>query len=197
MALARKIDDIEFYFVPNQQFIICATYPNYEKFLPFFEKKDSDLSMDTCTVNGVQSPLQNDDWVEQRLDYTKWIESVFKKLDAPISKVYKAENNITAWTVDYADGGWQAGHFHSTDRMHQQNKRFITTVLFFDKIEPTIDNNWNGCLYTVLQNPEGYTYDHKFHPTPGKVIIMDDRVWHGTYPTQERRRVFVSDFEID
>jgi hypothetical protein len=26
---------------------------------------------------------------------------------------------------------------------------------------------------------------------------MDDRVWHGTYPTEDNRRVFVSDFDVD
>jgi hypothetical protein len=69
--------------------------------------------------------------------------------------------------------------------------------MFFDDINPTRDNRWNGCLYTLLQNPYGYTYDHKFHPKAGQVIIMDDRVWHGTYPTEDNRRVFVSDFDVD
>jgi len=51
-------------------------------------------------------------------------------------------------------------------------------------------------MYTIMQNQYGYTYDHKFHPAPGRVVVMDDRVWHGAYPTEDNRRCLVWDFDI-
>ena len=76
------------------------------------------------------------------------------------------------------------------------NRRFATSVMLFDNITPTKQNQFNGCMYTVMQNQYGYTYDHKFHPTPGRVVVMDDRVWHGAYPTEDNRRCLVWDFDI-
>jgi len=197
MALMKNIEGIEFYAVPNQQWVVCAEYPDYEELLPFFDFTGVDISERTATVNGVQRPIANNEWTEQREKYTAWLQEVFETLQLPISNITPRQDDYPSWTVNYFADGWQAGHFHSTDKMGQQNKRFISTVMFFDHIEPTRDNRWNGCLYTLLQNQFGYTYDHKFHPSPGRVVIMDDRVWHGTYPTTDNRRVFVSDFDID
>ena len=81
--------------------------------------------------------------------------------------------------------------------MTQQNKRFASSVMLFDHITPSKTNQFNGCMYTIMQNQFGYTYDHKFHPTPGRVVVMDDRVWHGAYPTEDNRRCLVWDFDID
>lgn len=197
MALMKNIEGIEFYAVPNQQWVVCAEYPDYEELLPFFDFTGVDISERTATVNGVQRPIANDEWAKQREKYIAWLQEVFETLQLPISNTTPRQDDYPSWTVNYFADGWQAGHFHSTDKMGQQNKRFISTVMFFDHIEPTRDNRWNGCLYTLLQNQFGYTYDHKFHPAPGRVVIMDDRVWHGTYPTTDNRRVFVSDFDID
>lgn len=197
MALMKNIEGIEFYAVPNQQWVVCAEYPDYEELLPFFDFTGVDISERTATVNGVQRPIANDEWAKQREKYIAWLQEVFETLQLPISNITPRQDDYPSWTVNYFADGWQAGHFHSTDKMGQQNKRFISTVMFFDHIEPTRDNRWNGCLYTLLQNQFGYTYDHKFHPAPGRVVIMDDRVWHGTYPTTDNRRVFVSDFDID
>ena len=85
--------------------------------------------------------------------------------------------------------------FHSTEKYKQENKRFASSVMFFDSLQPTKDNPFNGFFYTILQDPNGYTYDHKFHPSP-KVVVMDDRVWHGAYPTEDMRRCLVWDFDI-
>tara|TARA_A100001388_G_scaffold231988_1_gene184478 strand:- start:2991 stop:3599 length:609 start_codon:yes stop_codon:yes gene_type:complete len=202
MSLLRKTNGLEFYAVPNQQWVVCAEYPHYEELLPFFDFTGVDVSESTATVNGIQRPIANEEWTEQRKKYIAWMLEVFHTLQIPITSIKERQSKDqsgwnSSWTVNYFGGGWQAGHFHSTDRMGQQNKRFISTVMFFDNIEPTRDNRWNGCLYTLLQNQYGYTYDHKFHPSPGRVVIMDDRVWHGTYPTEDNRRVFVSDFDID
>lgn len=197
MALLKTVEGIEFYAVPNQQWVVCAEYPDYEELLPFFDFTEVDVSDRTSTVNGIQRMIANREWKKECKKYRNWLLDVFQKVQIPINEVTPRDDNFPAWTVNYFEGGWQAGHCHATDRMGHTNKRFISTVMFFDHIEPTRDNRWNGCLYTLLQNQFGYTYDHKFHPSPGRVVIMDDRVWHGTYPTEDNRRVFVSDFNID
>ena len=124
---------------------------------------------------------------------------IFKQVDVPISKITdrQDEQEHKAWTINYFPGGWQAGHFHSTRKTDQSNKRFCSSVMFFDELTPTKKNPFNGCLYTVLQSPNGYSYDHKFHPSPGKVVVFDDRVWHGTYPCEDNRRCLVWDFDIE
>tara|TARA_Y100000114_G_scaffold155813_1_gene181009 strand:+ start:1780 stop:2397 length:618 start_codon:yes stop_codon:yes gene_type:complete len=202
MALINKVNDIEFYAVPNQHWVVSAFYPDYKDLEKFFDFTDIDISEKTATVNGLQRPIKNEEWAEERTKYMTWMLDTLKQVNIPVTAIKERQSKDqsgwnSAWTINYFPGGWQAGHFHSTDRSAQSNKRFISTVMFFDDINPTRDNRWNGCLYTLLQNPYGYTYDHKFHPKAGQVIIMDDRVWHGTYPTEDNRRVFVSDFDVD
>jgi hypothetical protein len=53
-----------------------------------------------------------------------------------------------------------------------------------------------GYLYATLNNDNRMSYE-EWKPEAGKLIILDGRVWHGTYPTQQQRKVFVSDFTFD
>ena len=199
MSLLRTINEIELYVVPNQHWVVSAVYPNHKDLEKFFDFTDADITDGTLTVNGIQKPLELDDWAKEREDYKLWLLDIFQQIQAPIKKLVDKTDNqkYNAWTINYFPGGWQAGHFHSTNKMNQQNKRFASSIMFFDNIQPTKKNKQNGCLYTVMQDPNGYTYDHKFHPTPGRVVIMDDRVWHGTYPTEDNRRVLVWDFDYE
>ena len=186
MSLLRKNNNIELYAVPNQHWIVTAEYPFYQDLEKLFDFTNQDISKGSCTVNGIQKPIEDSEWEDERLEYKKWFLDIFKQIDLPINKINdrgKNEQGHKAWTINYFPGGWQAGHFHSTRKTDQSNKRFASSVMFFDELTPTKKNPFNGCLTTVLQDPNGYSYDHKFHPTPGKVVVMDDRVWHGSYPT--------------
>ncbi len=198
MSLLKQINDIEFYAVPNQHWVVSAIYPYYKDMEKLFDFTSADISTGSCTVNGIQKPLQNEEWSRERKEYKEWLLDIFSQLNMPITQLEERtdEQAHKAWTLNYFPGGWQAGHFHSTDKVGQTNKRFASSVMFFDNIVPTKDNRFNGCLYTVLQDQNGYTYDHKFHPAPGRVVIMDDRVWHGAYPTEDNRRALVWDFNI-
>lgn len=199
MSLLKTINGIEFYLTPNQHWVVSAVYPYYEEMLDLFDFTGADISHGSCTVNGVQQPLVDQDWVEQRSRYKQWLLDIFKQVQVPINDIIERtddDQKHKAWTINYFAGGWQAGHFHSTDRAQQSNKRFASSVMMFDNIKPKKHNIFNGCMYTILQNPNGYTYEHKFHPEPGRVIVMDDRVWHGAYPTEQNRRVLVWDFDI-
>lgn len=198
MSLLKNVNGIELYLTQNQHWVVSAIYPYYKDLENLFDFTTADISKGTCTVNGIQKPLQDDEWAIQRKEYKNWLLDVFKQVDLPISHISeRTEGQETkAWTINYFPGGWQAGHFHSTDRVQQQNQRFASSVMLFDHITPTKHNQFNGCMYTVMQNQYGYTYDHKFHPTPGRVVVMDDRVWHGAYPTEDNRRCLVWDFDI-
>jgi len=199
MSLLRKINEIDLYVVPNQHWVVSAVYPNYKDLEKFFDFSDADITDGTLTMNGIQKSLELNEWTKEREDYKLWLLDIFKQIEAPIKQITDKTDNqkYNAWTINYFPGGWQAGHFHSTNKMNQQNKRFASSVMFFDDIRPTKKNKQNGCLYTLMQDPSGYTYDHKFHPTPGRVVVMDDRVWHGTYPTEDNRRVLVWDFDYE
>ena len=198
MSLLKKINDIELYVVPNQHWIVSAVYPYYKDMEHLFDFSTADMSSGHCTVNGIQKPLLPEEWTRERVDYQMWLLDIFKQVSVPIKEINYREDgpDTKAWTINYFPGGWQAGHFHSIDRMAQSNARFASSVMFFDHIKPTKHNRFNGCLYTVLQDQNGYTYDHKFHPEPGRVVIMDDRVRHGVYPTEDNRRSLVWDFDI-
>ena len=199
MSLLRQINDIELYVVPNQHWIVSAVYPDYEDMVKLFDFTNSDISKGSCTVDGIQKPLEDKEWAVERNRYKEWLLDIFSQVNVPIQTITERnteEQQHKAWTINYFPGGWQAGHFHSTDKVAQNNKRFASSVMFFDNLQPTKTNKFNGCLYTTLQGPNGYTYDHKFHPTPGRVVVMDDRVWRGTYPTEDNRRCLVWDFDI-
>ena len=199
MSLLKTVNGIELYVTPNQHWVVSAVYPDYEDMLHLFDFSNADISRGSCTVNGIQKPLQDEEWTKEREKYKSWLLNIFKEVQLPINQITERvgeEQAHKAWTINYFEGGWQAGHFHSTDRGQQANRRFASSVMMFDHLKPTKNNIFNGCMYTILQDPNGYTYDHKFHPTPGKVIVMDDRVWHGAYPTEDNRRVLVWDFDI-
>ena len=199
MSLLKKVNNIELYMTQNQHWVLSAIYPHYKDLEELFDFTTADIANGTCTVNGIQKPLEYDEWTKQRQEYKTWLLDCFKQVDLPITQITERTEGqeSKAWTINYFPNGWQAGHFHSTDRMSQQNKRFASSVMLFDHITPSKTNQFNGCMYTIMQNQFGYTYDHKFHPTPGRVVVMDDRVWHGAYPTEDNRRCLVWDFDID
>ena len=198
MSLLKNINGIELYVVPNQHWIVSAIYPYYKDLEHLFDFSSHDMTAGPCTVNGLQKPLLPDEWTREREDYRMWMLDIFKQVSVPIKEINDRDigPEYKAWTINYFPGGWQAGHFHSIDKMSQDNDRFASSVMFFDHIKPKKRNKFNGALYTTMQSLSGYTYDHKFYPEPGRVVIMDDRVWHGVYPTEDNRRSLVWDFDI-
>lgn len=206
--LTNSVDGLDFYFVENTQWIFSGIYPDYKELEFLYEelKSNKDIHLTTSTVRGKQTLLKEEIWRQQRGRYQEWILDSFATLQCPIVEImYRNFNEIevptdidvteTAWIIEYEEHGHQTGHFHSTERMHQNNPRFGSSVLFFDKIEPTEEYKSNGCLWTILQDPKGYTFQHMFHPDPGRCVVMDDRVFHGAYPTTKTRRCLVWDFD--
>ncbi len=97
-----------------------------------------------------------------------------------------------AWAIEYKDGGYQAVHNHT------QQPSLISMIIFFDaitdeqKVQPT-----DGCTYTLMPHSDGNQICLHFNPYPGKVIIMDGNVFHGTYPCKAPRRCFVVNFKFE
>jgi hypothetical protein len=78
---------------------------------------------------------------------------------------------------------------------HQPGKQ-LSVVMFLDDVETTELYPLAGSLVTL--QPFEHDINHvRIKPTPGGVVIMDGRVFHGTYPTLNDRRVFVADFEYE
>ena len=67
MSLLRKTNNIEFYAVPNQHWIVCAEYPFYKDMEKFFDFRNEDISKGSCTVQGLQRPTKDEEWERKRL----------------------------------------------------------------------------------------------------------------------------------
>ena len=63
----------------------------------------------------------------------------------------------------------------------------------FDTIKSQKESH--GCLYTITGCKWIYLRS-KFHPESGKVVVFDDRVWHGAY-SRDMRRSLVWNFDIE
>jgi hypothetical protein len=127
MSLLRQINGIELYVVPNQHWIVSAVYPDYEDMIKLFDFTNSDISKGSCTVDGIQKPLEDKEWAVERNRYKEWLLDIFSQVNVPIQTITERnseEQQHKAWTINYFPGGWQAGHFHSTDKVAQDNKRF-------------------------------------------------------------------------
>ena len=69
--------------------------------------------------------------------------------------------------------------------------------MFLDDCDADINLPYAGNLIT-LKHTEDNTIQYRTHPTQaGKMVIMDGRVFHGTYPTLNERKVFVVDFNYN
>jgi hypothetical protein len=159
-------------------------YPGYKKFLPLFEKYD-DRHIDYG--NGMlyyKNNMAYPNDLDPKLDYHAWIK--FQLQNVPITvKEFKK-----AWGVKYPPGGYSGLH------CHQPGKQ-LTSVMFLDTPKPSIDYPLAGSLTTLQPTPDSTINYLQHKPIAGRVVIMDGKVFHGTYPTLEDRHVFVCDFDYE
>lgn len=173
--------------------VIVDKYPNYKEFERLFDNDRPDVHEYTSTVRGIQKNLQPSDWQDLRDDYTNWISSVFDKADIEHDRFVDREKGT--WTVEYQQNGYQGMHTHQLDPVHCT--RFCTSVMLFDQINPTQENLGNGHFYCLLQTKSEWLEQIVVQSRPGTVLLMDDRTWHGVYPTDKTRRCFVWDFDYN
>jgi hypothetical protein len=69
----------------------------------------------------------------------------------------------------------------------------MSCVIYFDDIPVYEDNEVNGCLFTMMPTPTGHQHYEEIPSKRGRVAILHGDVWHGTYPTLEKRRCLVVD----
>ena len=79
MSLLRKSNNIEFYAVPNQHWIVTAEYPFYKDLEKFFDFSNEDISKGSCTINGIQRPIRNNEWEKERQNYKDWFLDILDK----------------------------------------------------------------------------------------------------------------------
>ena len=171
-----------YYGTNTNQFIIETVYPFWEEishsaFTEYEEKTDYPDRVQ-YSINPKQIPVKITSW------FTKKIKEHLKHID----NVYPFES----WAIDYKDGGYQAVHNHT------KQPSLISMIMFFDtitdaqKVQPT-----DGCTYRLMPHTDGEQMCSHFNPFPGKVVIFDGKVYHGTYPCKAPRRCFVVNFKYE
>ena len=171
-----------YYGTNTNQFILETEYPSWKEishsaFTEYEEKTDYPDRVQ-YSINPKQVPVIVTSW------FTKKIKEHLKHID----NVYPFES----WAIDYKDGGYQAVHNHT------KQPSLISMIMFFDtitdaqRIQPT-----DGCTYTLMPHTDGNQMCSHFNPYPGKVIIFDGKVYHGTYPCKAPRRCFVVNFKYE
>lgn len=92
--------------------------------------------------------------------------------------------------------GYYPPNYTITAHSHFHDRHF-TAVLYLN------NNDWHpvnqdqaGCLWT-FHTEKGELVHQVFDHQEGTVVFIGGQVWHGTYPTNVERKVFVVDFEYE
>jgi len=159
-----------------------SRYNDYNKFKQLF---DIDAQGHRDSGDSHVFYLQNYEY-PAIIDNGEYLEYLKKHVTSlPIKNVRYAKS----WWADYPEHSYAGLHAH-------QPGQTFTCVLFLDDYIEEDEHPHAGYLYAVLNNNNQITYQ-EWKPEAGTLVLMDGRVWHGTYPTRHKRRVFVVDFEYD
>ena len=159
-------------------------YAGWRKFLKLFEeggydKKHKDFGNGYLYYkNDMEYPSN----IDPTLDLHTFINFQLQNMPINVGDFKKA------WGVKYPPGGYSALHCHKPGKQ-------LTAILFLDDCRKTTEYPLAGSL-TTLQPCEDSVINYVQHPVyAGGMVIMDGKVFHGTYPTLDERRVFVVDFD--
>ena len=101
----------------------------------------------------------------------------------------KITNFKKSWGVKYIAGAYSGMHSHVPGRQ-------LTAVLFLTTSIHSQEYPLAGNLVTL--QPTNHEINYVATPAiQGNIVIMDGRVYHGTYPTLNERKVFVCDFDYE
>lgn len=160
-------------------------YPTWKKFLPLFDEGVYDKSHKDYS-NGYlhyKTDMAYPEDLDPTLDFHRFIKICCAELPIKIGNFKKA------WGVDYKPGAYSGLHCHAPGKQ-------LTAVLFLTNTKTSEEYPLAGYL-TTLQ-PLEYSTNYLQHvPKAGDCVIMDGRVYHGTYPTLNQRKVFVCDFDYE
>jgi len=176
----NTIDEYAYNLTPT--WWVESEYQNYEKFKNLFDL-EAETHRDTGNSNVFY--LQNYEF-PSTIDNGEYLNYLIKHVERfPYTNV----RHKKSWWVDYPENSYAGLHSHTPGMQ-------FTCILFLDDYIEDEDNPHAGYLYAVFGNEGQVTYE-EWKPEAGKLVILDGRVWHGTYPTKHKRRVFVVDFEFD
>ena len=137
----------------------------------------------------MESEKTTSKWDDLKNDYLDWVLSKVQSFTLPINKL----KVIRAWTITYNKNGYQGIHVHTGD----MNYKTFSVVLHMDDVITTKENKYDGVLFTLMPEPNGYQHPGHYLSQAGGVVMLDGRVWHGVYPTSTQRRSFIVDFEYE
>lgn len=160
-------------------------YPTYKKFEQLFtdyDKKHKDYGNGWLHYkNDMAYPTD----IDGTLDFHRFIKACIADSGLPI----KVLDFKKAWGVKYPPGAYSGLHSHTPGKQ-------LTAVLCLNHIEQDDTYPLAGSLVTLQPTDHEINYvQHKLKP--GDCVIMDGKVYHGTYPTLNDRRVFVCDFDYE
>lgn len=159
-------------------------YPGWKKFLKLFESYyDRHIDYGNGTLYYKKDMSYPTD-IDPKEEYLAFIKFQLQNLPIRIKDFQKA------WGVKYPPGAYSGLHCHLPGKQ-------LTSVLFLDTPKPSITYPLAGRLTTLQPTPDSTINYIQHKPIAGKLVIMDGKVFHGTYPTLEDRHVFVVDMEYE
>jgi len=159
-------------------------YPGWKKFLNLFDNYyDRHIDYGNGTLYYKKDMSYPTD-IDPKEEYLQFIE--FQLQNLPI----RVKGFSKAWGVKYPPGAYSGLHSHVPGKQ-------LTSVLFLDTPKPNITYPLAGSLTTLQPTPDSTINYIQHKPIAGKLVIMDGKVYHGTYPTLEDRHVFVVDMEYE
>lgn len=159
-------------------------YPGWKKFLKLFESYyDRHIDYGNGTLYYKKDMSYPTD-IDPKEEYLQFIKFQLQNLPIRIKDFQKA------WGVKYPPGAYSGLHSHVPGKQ-------LTSVLFLDTPKPSITYPLAGSLTTLQPTPDSIINYVQHKPIAGKLVIMDGKVFHGTYPTLEDRHVFVVDMEYE
>jgi len=162
-------------------------YSDYDKFLELYNTECYTFNLPHGDGGAKMYALSNlayPTFVDTNKSYIKYIEETIKE-HLPLKNI----NLTECWWLDYPPTTYSGIHQHKKGQI-------FTTVLFLESDATLPHLSEPGCLFAfTVENGEPVL--HEWEPEPGKLVLMDGHIYHGTYPTQFKRKVLVCDFSYE
>ena len=179
-----------FYSSQTGRWAFGTDFKNYKDYEHLFDQGGSEYSSTSLTNHGKQHDLELKDTQALVPEIKNILKQCFNQLNAPI-EILEFKR---AWHITYFENGYQCMHHHQSQQSSNTTTHILSTVIFFDTI-PYNNGNYNGCLYGLIPESDGYQHYAIYPSEEGKIIVMDGKVWHGVYHTDRKRRSLICDFE--
>mgnify|MGYP001206141065 CR=1 FL=1 len=158
-------------------------YPEYRRFEDLFNNYHGSHKDYGNGYLYYKNDMQYPEDLDKEKHYHEFIKKCCETLPIKITNFKKA------WGVHYKPGAYSGLHSHVPGQQ-------LTAVLFLTTAIYSKEYPLAGNLVTL--QPTNHEINYIATPAiQGNVVIMDGRVYHGTYPTINERKVFVCDFDYE